>query len=139
MKPTCKKRIYLTKQSGPRTKYVTPGSMLREITEQTPLKREAEILRACLSITEAAKRLKLSWAKTRKLIAIHGYQFTDGRQFIGHNRRKIAFYDLDPNFSPSQLAELYGVSRQRVWALAKLYNVQLKGMNRSKHPRNRSE
>ena len=93
MKPTCKKRIYLTKQSGPRTKYVTPGSMLREITEQTPLKREAEILRACLSITEAAKRLKLSWAKTRKLIAIHGYQFTDGRQFIGHNRRKIAFYD----------------------------------------------
>ena len=43
MKPTCKKRIYLTKQSGPRTKYVTPGSMLREITEQTPLKREAEI------------------------------------------------------------------------------------------------
>ena len=139
MKPTCKKRIYLTKQSGPRTKYVTPGSMLMEITEQTPLKREAEILRACLSITEAAKRLKLSWAKTRKLIAIHGYQFTDGRQFIGHNRRKIAFYDLDPNFSPSQLAELYGVSRQRVWALAKLYNVQLKGMNRSKHPRNRSE
>lgn len=92
-----------------------------------------------LSITEAAKRLKLSWAKTRKLIAIHGYQFTDGRQFTGHNRRKIAFYDLDPNFSPSQLAELYGVSRQRVWALAKLYNVQLKGMNRSKHPRNRSE
>ena len=47
--------------------------------------------------------------------------------------------DLDPNFSPSQLAELYGVSRQRVWALAKPYNVQLKGMNRSKHPRNRSE
>ena len=41
-------------------------------------------------------------------------------------------YDLDPNFSPSQLAELYGVSRQRVWALAKLYNVQLKGMNRAK-------
>ena len=40
--------------------------------------------------------------------------------------------DLDPNFSPSQLAELYGVSRQRVWALAKLYNVQLKGMNRAK-------
>ena len=85
-----------------------------------------------LSITEAAKRLKLSWAKTRPLIALHGYQFTDGRQFIDHNRRKIAFYDLDPNFSPSQLAELYGVSRQRVWALAKLYNVQLKGMNRAK-------
>ena len=46
-------------------------------------------------VLEAAKRLKLSWAKTRKLIAIHGYQFTDGRQFIGHNRRKIAFYDDD--------------------------------------------
>lgn len=47
-------------------------------------------------------------------------------------------YDLDPNFSPSQLAELYGVSRQRVWALAKLYNVQLKGMNRAKRTRTTS-
>ena len=57
MKPTCKKRIYLTKQSGPRTKYVTPGSMLREITEQTPLKREAEILRACTQSRTAGWRM----------------------------------------------------------------------------------
>lgn len=57
MKPTCKKRIYLTKQNGPRTKYVTPGNMFIEIIAKTPLMHEAEILRACIQSKTAGWRM----------------------------------------------------------------------------------
>jgi len=78
--------------------------MLREITEQTPLKREAEILRACTQsrtagwrmIKTGVTRLGNGWIQDGvKFVDYVIPLITDGRQFIGHNRRKIAFYDDD--------------------------------------------
>lgn len=49
MESSCRKRIYLQKQGGLRTRYVTQENMIRDLDEKSPFFRDADILLACLN------------------------------------------------------------------------------------------
>lgn len=49
MESSCRKRIYLQKQGGLRTRYVTQENMIMDLAEKSPFFRDADILLACLN------------------------------------------------------------------------------------------
>lgn len=90
-----------------------------------------------LSITEVARRLSVSWHVARRLIRNANYPFLDGRH-IGQNfRRKVWLDVLDPSKTAKEIAELCGVSKQRISFLASQHEIKLAD-GRGRYPRRKS-
>lgn len=78
-----------------------------------------------LTYSEVAQRLGFSFSKARRLITRYGYKAIDGRTLAHHQTRKFKPEEADWCKSPTALAREWGVSKQRVSAVAKKLGIKI--------------